>query len=401
MSGTFVRLWLCSLFRPAELAGVIAGERQWWRPVMFALRASVIPGWLLSVAWLLLVGDPPAAQILPVLSLWLLFGLPFMILNVILPALLLHLSLAIVGAKPAAFRTTLGCICYAQSPMVLLLPAFMTSVAWEIDPYFLVLPLSLWAWLVATVALNRAERIRLPRAIFFTVGAEIVTGFLMSLVSQHVIESYKIPAESMAPTLQVGDHFHLDRLRYRFSPVERGDVIVFEKSRSESPGGLSGGTVSWVKRIVGLPGDTVEMRVDRLRVNGRPLPRCPAGDVEFASTSLNGAPEVIRKDLFLERNGAALYTIFEDPGGPAGAFGPVRVPEGEVFVLGDNRDNSNDSRYFGSIPIERVKGRVAHIWWSNRRPRGFRWERVGRAVMDSEEIVARYGTALAACPGMR
>jgi signal peptidase I len=158
----------------------------------------------------------------------------------------------------------------------------------------------------------------------------------------------------------------------------------------------------FIKRIVGLPGDTVEMRKDVLFVNGKEIPRCRVGDrsyrtrMPFENKWRDGKAE-----LWIERHGEFQYTIAESLSGHKDSFGPVTVPDDRVFVLGDNRDNSNDSRYWGTVPIDNIKGRAMFIWWSNRRPHGFQWDRVGTFIMGEPELAEDQKDRLAKCPNMR
>lgn len=136
---------------------------------------------------------------------------------------------------------------------------------------------------------------------------------MFGVVRPFVAEVFRIPSESMSPTLKVGDSVLAAKFAYRFSEPERGDLAVFD--------GPEGTTI---KRVVGLPGDTVAVRDGVLVVNGD-AKREPYVDYELTDSSF---------------------------------FGPERVPEGHVFVMGDNRSNSLDSRSFGPVPEEDLTGKV-------------------------------------------
>lgn len=138
------------------------------------------------------------------------------------------------------------------------------------------------------------------------------------IVRPFVAEIFFIPSGSMAPTLKAGDRVLADKLAYRLSDPRRGDVVVFE-----AEGALN------VKRVAGLAGDTVEIRDGVLHVNGR-----------------------TRVEPYVNRR-------LND----GNFFGPAEVPEGHVFVLGDNRQNSLDSRSLGPIPEERLMGEVRLRLW--------------------------------------
>jgi signal peptidase I len=147
------------------------------------------------------------------------------------------------------------------------------------------------------------------------------------LVRNFVVQSFRIPSGSMEPTLAVGDRVLVNRLSYRLHDINRGDVIVFK--RPETAPAAPGDPEDLIKRVIGLPGDTVVAREGIVYVNDRPLeePYLPVG----TST--------------------------------ANLDDPVTVPEGEVFVMGDNRDNSSDSRFIGTIPVDSVVGRAFAVIW--------------------------------------
>ena len=173
-------------------------------------------------------------------------------------------------------------------------------------------------------------------------------------VAARVVESHRSPTRTMAPTLTAGDRFLVDR---RQRPLRRGDVVMFRV-----PPNLSVGYDLRVKRAVALAGDTVQLRAGTLLVNGRLVPARQLGPLEWEET-LDGRS----------------YRVLRHPGGARATFGPVTVPAGHFFMMGDNRDENNDSRLYGSIPLQMVMGRAVWIWWS-RDPQGggVRWQRLGR-----------------------
>lgn len=158
--------------------------------------------------------------------------------------------------------------------------------------------------------------------VILLVAFVVVFGF----VRPYVVEAFYIPSGSMIPTLEVGDRVLANKFIYRFEEPERGDVVVFQ-SIEES--GEDGSTTELIKRVVGAPGDGIQVENGTLFVNGEP-------QVE---------PYV---------NEAA-------PDG--GFYGPVTVPPGHVFVMGDNRNNSRDSRFFGPVPYENIEGEGFVVFW--------------------------------------
>ena len=213
-----------------------------------------------------------------------------------------------------------------------------------------------------------------------------------------VLEAFKIPTGSMIPTLLIGDHLFVNKFIYgvrvpftqkflvRFAQPARGEVVVFTfPSRQASeyinqqlvgrrgcidPASLAD-EKDFIKRIIGVAGDTIEVRDNRLIVNNKMLPRT------YVSRETTGSfmyPHNIRE---LEEHEGYKYTVqFR---GTEKNFGPITVKPGHVFVMGDNRDDSSDSRCWGQVPVENIKGRAMIIWWSIS-PEGGRLERVGQLI---------------------
>jgi signal peptidase I len=211
-----------------------------------------------------------------------------------------------------------------------------------------------------------------------------LTLFVALTFRSFVAEAYQIPSGSMIPTLQVGDRIFVNKFVYGLrvplvgwkaftrSPA-RGDVVVFVQPKTE---------MDLIKRVVAVGGDTVELRDGVVLVNGEPVARQHrAGDCRYLDYDEAGDRWYERAcDAFDETMGGATFTTLRDPSLPPSSTVPVRVPAGSVFVLGDNRDNSNDSRYWGFVPIERIKGRAMFVWWSSGSPEGVRWSRLFHGI---------------------
>jgi signal peptidase I len=176
----------------------------------------------------------------------------------------------------------------------------------------------------------------------------VIAVILALFIRTFVVQAFKIPTGSMENNLLIGDHLLVNK--FVFGPsassiertllpagtIKRGDVIVFKYP--EEPGR------DFIKRVIGLPGETVELRGKKVSVNGTPLDEPYVYFLEPPGTSTE-LREVTSLDV-RER------------------YGPVTVPPNQYFVMGDNRDNSQDSRYWGFLPRDYVKGKALVIYWS-------------------------------------
>jgi signal peptidase I len=160
--------------------------------------------------------------------------------------------------------------------------------------------------------------------------ALIIAVLLALVIRTFVVQAFKIPSGSMLPTLQIGDHILVNKFLYAFRPIQRGDIIVFKFPQDESR--------DFIKRVIGLPGDTVDVRGTQVFINGRPLSE------PYAVYS--GSP--IARSLDRERTG------------------PLVIPPGKLFMMGDNRDHSMDSRVWGLLDESKVKGKAFIIYFSVR-----------------------------------
>jgi len=188
----------------------------------------------------------------------------------------------------------------------------------------------------------------------------LVVAIVMPLRSS-IADWYDIPSGSMIPTILEGDRVVVNKLAYDlkvpFTSVEiahwanprRGDVIVF---RSPADG------TRLVKRVIGLPGDTLSLVQNRLWINGQPVQYEPLEPPD----NLKSQGDSWRYDVVEESLPGKSHAVMFTSGVPARrSFGPVVVPGGHYFVMGDNRDNSNDSRFIGTVPRESIAGRATAV----------------------------------------
>ncbi|HTQ49388.1 MAG TPA: signal peptidase I [Candidatus Acidoferrales bacterium] len=171
-----------------------------------------------------------------------------------------------------------------------------------------------------------------------------------------------VPSGSMQPTILVGDRVFVNKLAYdlkvpfttwhlaQWSNPQRGDIVVFYSPRDG---------MRLVKRVIGLPGDTVELRNEQLIINGRPVDYAP---VSSGISALLPEGEREHSLLATEELSAHPHAVMAIPGIPAKrTFGPVQVSEGHYFMMGDNRDNSFDSRYFGVVARKEIMGKATAV----------------------------------------
>ena len=177
----------------------------------------------------------------------------------------------------------------------------------------------------------------------------------------NVIEAFYCPAKSMLPNIIEGDRFLADKRVYRDADPDYGDVVVFHNPNNRK--------INYVKRVIGRPGDRIEIRRGVVLLNGKPLPQKPT------NYSVMQTGEMVKgTELFEETNGERRYLILKDKTDPSKHdFQETLIPPGHVFVLGDNRDHSNDSRKFGFVPIGDLKGQAKLLYWP-----AARWTRIGK-----------------------
>jgi signal peptidase I len=189
--------------------------------------------------------------------------------------------------------------------------------------------------------------------------AIVVALVLALLIRTFIVQAFKIPSGSMEPTLEIGDHILVNKFIYgikipfthlsfgAWTQPKRGEVIVFIYPLEPEK--------DFIKRVIGVPGDTVRIVNKKLYING-----AEAQD-----------PHAVYKE----------DTLLPGDAQKRDNFGPITVPPGKIFVLGDNRDRSLDSRFWGFVPLEDVKGKAFIIYWSwDRQETNVRWKRLGRLI---------------------
>ncbi|MDY6942387.1 MAG: signal peptidase I [Pseudomonadota bacterium] len=199
------------------------------------------------------------------------------------------------------------------------------------------------------------------------------------LVRSFVVEPFRIPSASMVPTLLTGDFILVNKFRYGIRlPVsnieilewrepERGDVMVFRFPEDPSK--------DFIKRVVGLPGDEIAYREKQVFINGEPVPMTRLG--LYTGT---GAPRIARAWRYREDLPGNAHEVLLTSGRPS-LESVQRVPEGHYFVMGDNRDNSDDSRRWGMVPEANLVGKAVVIWMNWDHNKGLPgWSRIGQII---------------------
>lgn len=155
----------------------------------------------------------------------------------------------------------------------------------------------------------------------------IVAVVLAFIIRYFLFQPFYIPSGSMEPTLQVGDRIIVNKLLYRFSTPKRGDIMVFKYPVNPNR--------DFIKRVIGLPGETIQIKDSKVYIDGKILEQ-----------------PFLPPDLKYDHN-----------------FGPARVGENQYFMMGDNRNNSEDSRFWGSLPEQNIVGKAMFIYWPYNRIR--------------------------------
>lgn len=217
----------------------------------------------------------------------------------------------------------------------------------------------------------------------------------IAFVFRYTIASpYKIPTGSMIPTLKIGDFLFVSKLSYGIkvpftnhnfythSLPQAGDVVVFEFP--ENP------KLDYIKRVVAVAGDTVEIRDHNLFINDAQVPNIPLLGNDVLYDHDHYERDIL--GIYRETIAQSDHLIMKrQHGRRMSQFGPYKVPKGHVFVMGDNRDNSEDSRFWGPLPIKNIRGKALFVWLSlnNHTPTAqlgkftlpsMRWQRLGMDI---------------------
>ena len=200
--------------------------------------------------------------------------------------------------------------------------------------------------------------------------AAIIALFLALFIRAFIIQAFKIPSGSMKPTLLIGDHILVNKFIYgikipftdryilKITKPKRGDVVVFKWPRDEKK--------DFIKRVIGIEGDKIEIKDDILYVNDEKIKTKYIGKYRDENITM--------ANKYLELLGKSNHYILDEYMKHEN-YRPVIIPENSIFVMGDNRDNSHDSRYWRFVSLNKLKGKAIIIYWS-----WPHWRRVGHLI---------------------
>ena len=262
-------------------------------------------------------------------------------------------------------------------PTLIVVLVFATGIIWAFDAAVL----ARRRRAVARQAESASEdAVAVPPSRIVEYSKSFFPVFLIVLVLRSfIVEPFRIPSNSMMPTLLTGDFILVNKFDYGIRlPVvdtkivdiglpERGDVVVFRFPDDPA--------TPFIKRVVGVPGDRIGYYDKVLYVNDEPMDQSPLGSYvgSGSGTVMSGA------SLRVERLSGADHRILVQPGARS-VQGEAMVPEGHYFVLGDNRDNSRDSRYWGTVSEDLLIGKAFRIWMHWDFGHGIDWKRIGKSI---------------------
>ncbi len=230
--------------------------------------------------------------------------------------------------------------------------------------------------------LNKKEKYKLTKAPFLADYARslFVVFLVVFLLRSFVVEPFRIPSGSMLPTLKIGDFILVNKFAYgvrlplnnkvviKTGEPKAGDVVVFHYPVYPD--------VDFIKRVVGVPGDKISYIDKVLYINGKEMKQKYLGEFTPRANSLTQPSKKYREDLQ-----GVEHNIYSMPWRPDHNFKNLVVPKGEYFVMGDNRDNSEDSRYWGFVNKKYLVGKAFLVWFSwDSNDYSVRWNQIGRIL---------------------
>ncbi len=271
----------------------------------------------------------------------------------------------------AYFELILLILTVASGVVALVDKLFFEKARWQLaaqDPEFVTLSRK-----------ARKRRVKAPLVADYCRSLFVVF-LIVLIVRSFLVEPFRIPSGSMLPTLKIGDFITVNKHEYGLRwPVwyraittphlpKRGDVIVFHSTVNPK--------LDLIKRVIGLPGDHISYVDRRLTINGHKVAEKYLGKTIEPADSLVQSVNEYQEDLL-----GVVHNIYTMPWVESENFKNLVVPAGEVFVMGDNRDNSDDSRYWGFVPQRNIIGEATNIWLSwDENNNSIRWRRFGDKI---------------------
>lgn len=212
-------------------------------------------------------------------------------------------------------------------------------------------------------------------------GRSLWSVFLIVFIIRAIfLGNYHVPTGSLLPTIQIGDYLLVNKLSYevrvpltnivlwKYSSPKRGDIVVFRYPPNPN--------IDYIKTVIGLPGDHISMQDKQLYINGKKVPtKYIRSFIEPADSAMVPVKE------YQENLDGHKHDILIQPWTTPTNFKNLVVPKGEYFMMGDNRDNSADSRYWGFVPAKDILGKAFVVWFSwNSRTHSVRWDRLGKLL---------------------
>ncbi|VAW78902.1 Signal peptidase I [hydrothermal vent metagenome] len=258
-------------------------------------------------------------------------------------------------------------------PAILVGATFATGLIWLIDAVLLAPKRKRAAAALDSPPLKEPTLVEYAKSFFPVILAVL-------LLRSFLIEPFRIPSGSMMPTLLVGDFILVNKYAYgirlpvlnkkvyQLGDPARGDVVVFRFPKQPS--------VDYIKRVIGVPGDRIAYKNKTLYINGEKIAQVPEGTYVGVGSGLSSSGADLRREDLM----GVKHDILVVPG-IHGISTDAVVPDGHYFVMGDNRDNSNDSRYWGFVPDENLVGKAFMIWmnWDSAAD-GIGWDRIGDSI---------------------
>jgi signal peptidase I len=360
VAGGFFSLWSAAAFRPARFFALPAEARANWPARKFSIAVYAVFATAASAVVRFSSTHGRDAILLPT-ALVLILSPLYALVSVYVSALCIQLGLILARAPGRRFTETREVVGYSSAGLVLAAVPFV-------------------GWLAALIlyfrAIYRGLRVRssLPRirAALIVLIFAAVSSSAPLLARRFVLEPFSIPSGSMMPAVLAGDEVFVNKLAYLSSTPRRGDAVVFASPKNPD--------VDYLKRVAGLAGDAISIRHNELFINGVTT-RLPGQGrpYEYSDRTEAGETVTVQREAFTERLGGIEYPVLVQDDQSKDHDLDFTVPPGMIYVLGDNRDSSLDSRFLGPVPLGFVKGRAELVWLSADGDT-LRWKRTGMRI---------------------